>query len=69
MFFDSLVYTPQALRHLIDTVGPSQVLLGSDYPYDMGVANPLDRLIATGLGAHRQGLIAGGNAARLELTS
>ncbi|MFE3883236.1 amidohydrolase family protein [Streptomyces lydicus] len=69
IFFDSLVYTPQALRHLIDTVGPGQVLLGSDYPYDMGVTDPLDRLIATGLGAHHRDLVAGANAARLELTS
>ena len=36
MFFDSLVYEPRALRQLMDTVGASQVLLGTDYPFDMG---------------------------------
>jgi aminocarboxymuconate-semialdehyde decarboxylase len=36
MWFDSLVYSPQALRQLIDQVGASQVVVGTDYPFDMG---------------------------------
>jgi aminocarboxymuconate-semialdehyde decarboxylase len=36
MWFDSLVYSPQALRKLIDEVGASQVVVGTDYPFDMG---------------------------------
>ncbi|MFE4369179.1 amidohydrolase family protein [Streptomyces sp. NPDC056835] len=67
IFFDSLVYTPHALRRLIDTVGSGQVLLGSDYPFDMGVTDPLDRLTAAGLSPHQQDRVAGGNAARLGL--
>ena len=31
-----MVYDPQALRHLIDTVGVQQVVGGTDYPFDMG---------------------------------
>jgi aminocarboxymuconate-semialdehyde decarboxylase len=36
MWFDSLVYSPEALRKLIDQVGASQVVVGTDYPFDMG---------------------------------
>lgn len=36
IWFDSLVYTPEALRSLIDRVGASQVVIGTDYPFDMG---------------------------------
>ncbi|MFJ6572259.1 amidohydrolase family protein [Streptomyces sp. NPDC091292] len=67
IFFDSLVYTPHALRHLVDTVGAGQVLLGSDYPYDMGVTDPPARLTAAGLSPEQRDSVAGGNAARLGL--
>jgi aminocarboxymuconate-semialdehyde decarboxylase len=36
IFFDSLVYSPEGLGNLISQVGASQVMLGTDYPYDMG---------------------------------
>jgi len=64
--FDSLVYTPTQLRHLIDQVGVSQVVLGTDYPYDMGVDDPLVTLGAVdGLTDDDRDAIRGGNAARL----
>ena len=28
--------TPASLRQLLDTVGVSQVVIGTDYPFDMG---------------------------------
>ena len=36
IWFDTVVYDPQILRHLIDTVGVTQLVVGTDYPYDMG---------------------------------
>jgi aminocarboxymuconate-semialdehyde decarboxylase len=33
---DSVVFTPTALRTLVDTLGMSQVMIGSDYPYPLG---------------------------------
>lgn len=33
---DSVVFRPEALRLLVDTLGPSQVMVGSDYPYPLG---------------------------------
>jgi predicted TIM-barrel fold metal-dependent hydrolase len=64
-FTDSLVYTPGQLRHLVDVMGPGQVTLGSDYPFDMGVDDPVDRLAAAGLDDAAVAAIRGGNAARL----
>jgi aminocarboxymuconate-semialdehyde decarboxylase len=36
IWFDHLVYEPESLRHLIAEVGSSQVVVGTDYPFDMG---------------------------------
>jgi aminocarboxymuconate-semialdehyde decarboxylase len=68
IWFDSLVHTPNALRRLVDIVGADRVLLGSDYPFDMGVEDPLDRLKAAGLTGPQRAAIASGNAAGLGLT-
>jgi aminocarboxymuconate-semialdehyde decarboxylase len=65
MWFDSLVYTPQALRHLVAAVGAVRVVLGSDYPFDMGVPDPVDRLAAAGLSPADERAIRGGNALAL----
>ncbi|QNG38780.1 amidohydrolase [Geodermatophilaceae bacterium NBWT11] len=62
---DSLVYTPEQLRHLVAVMGPGQVTLGSDYPFDMGVEDPVDRLEAAGFDASTTDAIRGANAARL----
>lgn len=67
IWFDSLVYTPAGLRALVDAVGTDRVLLGSDYPFDMGVTDPVDRLEAAGLDPAAVAAVAGGNAARLGL--
>ncbi|MFO7253709.1 MAG: amidohydrolase family protein [Actinomycetes bacterium] len=65
IWFDSLVYRPEALRALIDAVGVSQVVLGSDHPFDMGVPDPLDRLRAALPDAAEFDAVRGGNALRL----
>jgi len=66
IWFDSVVYDPQALRHLIDTVGVTQVVAGTDYPFDMGsydLAQLLSRV--PGLDEAGQRAILGGNARQL----
>jgi aminocarboxymuconate-semialdehyde decarboxylase len=40
LYFDSWVADPRALRYLIDTVGVSQVMLGTDYPFPLGEQQP-----------------------------
>jgi len=67
MWFDALVYTPRALRHLVEEVGADRVVLGTDHPFDMGVDDPVDRLDAAGLSPTDQAAVAGGNALDLLL--
>jgi aminocarboxymuconate-semialdehyde decarboxylase len=33
LYFDSIVFTPEALRHLVAECGTSQIMIGTDYPY------------------------------------
>jgi aminocarboxymuconate-semialdehyde decarboxylase len=40
IYFDSLVFEPQALRYLIDLVGADHVCIGTDAPFDMADENP-----------------------------
>jgi aminocarboxymuconate-semialdehyde decarboxylase len=35
IWFDTIVYRPEALRHLAEEAGVSQLIVGTDYPYDM----------------------------------
>ncbi|MGW6032484.1 amidohydrolase family protein [Gordonia terrae] len=65
IYVDSLVYSPTGLRHLVDNLGASQVTLGSDYPFDMGVTDPVDRLMAAGFDIPTVSAIRGENALRL----
>jgi aminocarboxymuconate-semialdehyde decarboxylase len=42
LWIDNLVYNPFNLGHVIGQVGASQVVLGTDYPFDMGQENPVE---------------------------
>ena len=33
LYYDSMVFTPEGLRHLAAEVGPSQIVMGTDYPF------------------------------------
>jgi aminocarboxymuconate-semialdehyde decarboxylase len=65
IWYDALVYTPQALRHLVEASGAGQVVLGTDYPFDMGVTDPVERATAAGLPAAELTAILSGNARTL----
>ncbi len=39
-YFDTITFDPEMLRNLIDRYGADHVLLGTDYPYDMGEDDP-----------------------------
>lgn len=45
LYFDSLTHSDRALRALIDQVGVSRILLGSDYPADMAAPNPVGAVV------------------------
>lgn len=66
IYFDSLVYSPAGLRKLIDQVGAAQVVVGTDYPFDMGHYDIHALIGATsGLSPGERAAILGGNAERL----
>lgn len=64
-YFDTLTHDDQLLRALIDYAGPDHVLLGSDYPFDMGDARHVDTVRALGLAPDAEAAILAGNAERL----
>ncbi|MFQ5611088.1 MAG: amidohydrolase family protein [Anaerolineae bacterium] len=64
-YFDTIAHDPDLLRSLVEYVGPEHVLLGSDYPFDMGVERPAQLVRALGLPPADEAKILGGNAARL----
>jgi aminocarboxymuconate-semialdehyde decarboxylase len=39
-YFDTLTFYPKSLEFLVDLVGNERVVLGSDYPFDMGTLQP-----------------------------
>lgn len=65
MWFDSLVHSPRALRALIEAAGADRVVLGSDYPFDMGTEDPVGDLAAAELPAATTDAIRGANASGL----
>ncbi|MBN9196520.1 MAG: amidohydrolase family protein, partial [Microbacterium sp.] len=65
MWFDTVVHDPVALQRLVESVGSSQVVLGSDYPFDMGSEDPVGEVRAAGLPDEVVDRILGDNAAAL----
>jgi aminocarboxymuconate-semialdehyde decarboxylase len=65
-YFDTITFDTSMLRHLIDRWGPDHVLLGTDYPFDMGEEDPVGLISRVpGLKPAEREAIMGGTAARL----
>jgi predicted TIM-barrel fold metal-dependent hydrolase len=66
LYFDSLVYSPQNVRHLVTTAGASQVVIGTDFGFPIASSAPVDTILETpGLTSDEQIAILGGNAQRI----
>ncbi|MFE0860547.1 amidohydrolase family protein [Streptomyces rochei] len=65
LYFDSLVHDPHVLRELVRVAGADRVLLGSDFPFDMGTEDPVAALRAARLPDADFHAVRGGNAAAL----
>ncbi|HEX2127071.1 MAG TPA: amidohydrolase family protein [Thermoleophilaceae bacterium] len=63
--FDTLTHDDGLLRALIDFAGPDHVLLGSDYPFDMGDTRHVDTVRRLGLAPEVEAAILARNAERL----
>jgi aminocarboxymuconate-semialdehyde decarboxylase len=65
MYFDTLVFTSEALRHLAAEVGTSQLVIGTDHPIPWN-PNPIDHILGTpGFTDEERAAILGGTAAKL----
>ena len=66
IYLDTIVFTPEQLEALVKLFGAGKILLGTDYPYDMGEYDPLGHIASVAsLGEADRAAIAGGNAKRL----
>lgn len=65
LYFDSLLHSRQALRALVDWMGADRVVLGSDYPFEMGYQDPIRVIEDLSLSALETDRILGGNALEL----
>lgn len=64
-YFDTVTHDKALLQALIDYAGVNHVLLGSDYPFDMGVERPAEIVLALGLSKADEAKILGGNLVNL----
>lgn len=65
MFFDTVVFEPDQLEYLVQRFGASQLLAGTDYPYDMCELEVVDFVHRTRLADDDLRAILGLNAAKL----
>ena len=65
LYFDTVLFDPDALNFLIRKAGVSRVMLGSDYPFPIGDHTPCNVVRKAGLAEIDASAILGGNAARL----
>jgi aminocarboxymuconate-semialdehyde decarboxylase len=64
IWVDSLSHGDGNVRFIAEQLGVDRVVVGSDYPFDMGLDDPLAALAASGLPDAAQARIAGENAER-----
>lgn len=65
VYFDSIVFG-DGLDYLVDRVGADHILMGTDYPYDMGEKDPVGRVARVGNATQAEkDQIAGLNAVKL----
>jgi aminocarboxymuconate-semialdehyde decarboxylase len=65
MYYDTMVFTPEGLRHLVAEVGAGRLMIGTDYPYPW-TATAIEHVLATpGLTDNDRIAILGGTAAEL----
>ena len=66
LYFDTVVFKPEMIAYLAQSVGVEKIMMGTDRPYDMGESEPLALVDAVpGLSDADRAAIKGGNAAAL----
>ena len=65
LYYDTIVFTPEALRHLAAEAGPGQIVMGTDYPFPW-TSTSVDHILGTpGLSDTDKIAMLGGTAASL----
>ncbi len=65
MYYDTMVFSPEGVRHLAAEVGSSQLMIGTDYPYPWTKTAVEEVMATSGLSDAEKVAILGGTAARL----
>jgi aminocarboxymuconate-semialdehyde decarboxylase len=65
LYYDTIVHSPRALEFLIAAAGPERVLLGSDYPFDMGELDCVARVEALAIARTDRDAVLGRRANEL----
>lgn len=63
--YDTITHSDASLDFLVKTAGAGRVLLGSDYPYDMGLYDGVKRVHALAIGEAEKAAVLGGTTAAL----
>ena len=64
IYVDSLTLSAENLRFIVDVLGAERVVIGSDYPFDMGQDDPVGFVAGAGLAAPARAGIESVNARR-----
>lgn len=64
LFYDTLVFDTPMLRHLVDRFGASQLMVGTDYPFNFHDRTPVQRIEAAGFGEDTVASLVHRNAER-----
>ena len=65
LYYDSIIFTPEGLRHLIAEVGASQIVLGTDFPFPW-TKTAVDHILTTpGLSDTERAAMLGETAEKL----
>jgi aminocarboxymuconate-semialdehyde decarboxylase len=63
--YDTILHARKPLEFLIESAGAERVLLGSDYPYDMGQYDSVELISSLSIGDAEKAKVLAGNARRL----
>ena len=64
LFYDTLVFDAPTLRHLVTSFGDTQLMVGTDYPFNFHDHTPVQRIETAGFDAHTVARLVQHNAER-----
>ena len=65
IYWDTMVFGETQLEHLVNLWGADHVVIGTDYPYDMGYYKPVEFVNGANLTREQKAQIIGGTAAKI----